>query len=119
MTIRATYTVSVTTDLDDVETVPAVYVECHDGAPCTCASGSADSQARMLTAVLSGTNEPQPARVTHDVEGSTYTTSGHSEVFGAWAVRLTVRDVPLGPQCLACGDDTCLTVDAHHIVTTF
>ena len=54
---------------------------------------SADNHARAVTAILSGTTEPQPAHVTHDAQGSTYTTSGHHEVFGEWSVDVTVRDV--------------------------
>lgn len=28
-------------------------------------------------------------------------------------------DAPMGPQCAACGDESCTSADAHHTVTTF
>ena len=62
----------------------------------------ADSAARMATAILACTGEPQPLRPTHEDYRTVYRASGYHDVFGEWSVDLVAYD--RGEICGTCGE---------------
>ena len=53
----------------------------------------AEDHVRQLVAILTNTTDTYPLHAFHDAQGTTYTASGYSEIYGEWSVDLTVRDV--------------------------
>jgi hypothetical protein len=86
------YTVVVTLEAD-MPTAPMSFGTNRTGA---------DSAARMATAILAGTGEPQPLRPTHEDYRTVYRASGFHDVFGEWSVDLIAYD--RGEICATCGE---------------
>lgn len=54
---------------------------------------AADMARDMVLAILTGSTEPVASHADHYPRGTVYTSNGTSDVFGAWSVYLTAKDV--------------------------